>query len=385
MNNRAFSVAVKQEVLDDLQTRLELTRWPDEVIGAGWNYGMDISYLKALVKYWQTSFDWREQEKYLNAFDHFQANIDGWGIHFIHARGKGTALLPLNLTHGWPGTFVELLKLVPLLINPENYGANPQDAFDIVVPSLPGYGFSERPSRLGPWPIHELWMHLMRNLGYEHFGAYGSDFGASITTELALSYPERLMGIHLTTASDIAWPIPIPDPSDLSEAEKDFLIRNERWDQEEGGYRHEQRTRPQTLAYGLNDSPAGLASWLVEKFRSWSDCDGHIERRFSKDELLTIVTLFWATQTINSSMRYYYERRYHPALTSQPHRFISVPTAVSMFPKDFLMPREWIERSYNLVWWREHTRGGHFPAMEEPYQLAEDIRAFFRPFRSPPA
>ena len=383
MDIHSFPIAFEQDALDDLQTRLKSIRWPDEVSGADWSYGTDLAYLKTLVRYWQTSFDWRHQEAQLNTFAHFRADIDGWGIHFIHAKGKGPSPFPLILTHGWPGTFVEFLKIIPLLVDPQNHEADPLDAFTVIVPSLPSYGFSQRPSHPGSWPVHELWMHLMSHLGYERFGAYGTDFGASVTTELALRYPEHVIGIHLSTASDIAWPVPLPTPSELSEAEKDFLVRSEQWDQEEGGYRHEQRTRPQTLAYGLNDSPIGLTAWLVEKFRSWSDCEGHIERRFSKDELLTIITLFWVTQTINSSIRYYYERRHHPALTTQ-HRFIDVPTAVSMFSKDFFMPREWVERSYNLVWWREHALGGHFAAMEEPYQLAEDIRAFFRHLRLPP-
>lgn len=380
MDIRPFSIDIPRPILQDLKTRLSNTRWPDEVTGSGWDYGTNRAYLQDLVTYWQTRFDWYTAQRTLNTFSHFRATVKGQGIHFLHERGKGSNPLPLILTHGWPGTFVEMLKIIPLLTDPARHGADPADSFDVVVPSLPGYGFSDRPHLPGPWNVHDLWMELMIGLGYEHFGAYGSDFGASVTTDLGWRYPEHVLGIHLTTASDIAWPYPLPDPSDLSLAEKAFLARMEQWDQEEGGYRHLHRTRPQTLAYGLTDSPAGLAGWLAEKFRAWSDCDGVLERRFSQDELLTIVTLYWVTETINPSMRDYYERRHHPQLWQQP-RTITIPTAVALFPKDFVLPQEWVKRTYNLQRWTELSHGAHFPAWEEPQLLAEEIRAFFRTLR----
>lgn len=379
MDVKPYTVNVPQDILDDLQQRLTRTRWPDELPGSKWDYGANLAYMKELVTYWRNQFDWRAQERAINAFANFRADINGLGIHFIDERGKGPNPIPLILTHGWPGTFLEMLKLVPFLTDPANYGGDPADAFDVIVPSMPGYGFSDRILQPGPWHVHALWVKLMSGLGYERFGAYGSDWGASVTTELARCYPSRIIGIHLTT-TDVAWPEPIPPVSELSKAERDFLTRMEsRW-QEDGGYKHLQRTRPQTLAYGLSDSPVGLAAWLVEKFRAWSDCDGNVERRFTKDELLTTVTVYWATETLNASMRDYYERQ-HTSEQGRQRGRIDVPTAVAMFPKDVAFPREWVERSYNLLRWTEIPHGGHFPAAEEPELLAADIRAFFRKLR----
>jgi pimeloyl-ACP methyl ester carboxylesterase len=378
-----FRVQVAPVVLDDLRQRIAVTRWPDEVEGAEWTYGANLTYLRELSGYWRDHFDWAAQERMLNSFSHFHARIGDRRIHFIHARATSspdTRPLPLILTHGWPGTFLELLKLIPRLVDPARYGADPMDAFDVVAPSLPGYGFSERPLRSGPWATHDLWADLMTGLGYARFGAYGSDFGAGVTTDLAWRYPDRVVGVCVTTASDIATPYPLPAPDELSDAERDFLARQAAWDEEEGGYRHQQRTRPQTLAYGLTDSPVGLAAWIVEKLRAWSDCAGDVERRFSKDEILTLVTLYWVTETINSSMRDYYERRHHPEFWRQ-ERYVKAPTMALMFPHDFPFPREWVERSYNLRRWVVVDRGGHFPAHEEPDLVAAELRGFFRILR----
>jgi len=380
MRVHSFRAQTSQATLDDLRKRLARTQWPDEVEGADWDYGADLAYMRGLAAYWNGEFDWRAQEGRINGFANFRADVDGFGVHFIHERGRGPAPAPLILTHGWPGTFLEMLNLIPRLTDPARFGADPADAFDVVVPSLPGYGFSDRPLSPGPWKVHDVWARLMSGLGYERFGAYGSDFGAGITTDLGWLYPERVIGIYVTTASDLAWPYPLPAASELSGEERDFLARIARWDEDEGGYRHEQRTRPQTLAYGLADSPVGLAAWIVEKLRAWSDCDGDVERRFTKDEILAIATLYWVTGTINSSMRDYYERRSHPELWRRTRR-IEIPTAVAMFPKDFPFPREWAERSYNLQRWTVIPHGGHFPAHEEPDLLAEDIRSFFRELR----
>ena len=381
MQSSPFTIDVPQQALDDLTGRLARTRWPDEIEGVGWEYGVSLAYLRDLVDYWRTAFDWRAQERALNSWHHYRADVDGLGIHFIHERGNGSRPFPLILTHGWPSTFVELLKLIPLLTDPASHGGDPTDAFDVVVPSLPGYGFSDHIIRPGPWNVEQRWVALMAGLGYERFGAQGGDFGAGVTTALGHSFPDQVIGIHLS--SDLRSPSPMPAESDLSEAEKDYLARITRWKDEEGGYSHQQRTRPQTLAFGLNDSPAGLAAWMVDKFRSWSDCGGDVESRFTKDELLTNSTIYWVTQSIGSSMRRYYELG-HTTTTTQPPPRVEVPTGVAVFPGEYLIgrvPREWGERSYNIQHWTEMPRGGHFAAQEEPELLAEDIRAFFRALR----
>jgi pimeloyl-ACP methyl ester carboxylesterase len=386
MEQHPFTIHIPQEVLDDLAARLARTRWPDELesmsgAAASWDYGVSLSYLQALVNYWRAGFDWRAQERALNAWHHYRAEVDGLSIHFIHERGQGPQPFPLILTHGWPSTFAEMLKIIPLLTDPASYGGDPADAFDVVVPSLPGYGFSDRITQPGPWKTERRWAALMAGLGYERFGAQGGDVGAGVTTALGRFFPEQVVGIHLN--SDLAAPSPLPTEADLSAAERDYLARLKRWEEEEGGYSHQQQTRPQTLAYGLNDSPVGLAAWIVEKFRAWSDCGGDVESRFSKDELLTTITIYWATQTISSSIRGYYQWPQHAAY-SRPQGRVKVPTGVAVFPGEYLIgsvPREWAERTYNVQHWTEMPRGGHFAAQEEPELLVEDIRAFFRALR----
>ena len=381
MQPQPFTIAIPQATLDELAERLAHTRWPDEPAGAEWDYGVNRDYLQALIAYWRTAFDWRAQERALNTWHHYRADIDGVAIHFIHERGKGPKPFPLLLTHGWPSTFTEILKVAPLLTDPASHGGDPADAFDVVVPSLPGYGFSDRIAQRGPWKTHERWAALMALLGYERFGAQGGDVGAGVTTALGRTFPEQVLGIHLSSNS--AWPSPVPPASELSLAERDYLARVEQWEQEEGAYGHQQRTRPQTLAYGLTDSPAGLAAWIVEKFRAWSDCAGDVEHVFTKDELLTNITIYWATQTISSSIRGYYESAH--AVASAPTTRVTIPTGIAIFPGEYLVgrvPREWAERTYNVQHWTEMPRGGHFAAVEEPELLAEDIRAFFRPLRS---
>jgi len=400
MDVEHFEVRVSEDVLDDLRARLARTRWPDEVAEARWDYGTNLAYLRELVEYWQAAFDWREQEERLNRVAHLRATVDGFGLHFIHERGKGDDPLPLILTHGWPSTFFEFAKLVPLLTDPEGYGAEAADAFDVVVPSLPGYGFSDRPRERGlSRRIPGLWVRLMEGLGYPRFAAHGVDVGSSVSNLLGFHYPERLIGIHVTYPAE---PYVGPGAPELSQDERRFLAGRPGGQEEEGAYTHIQRTKPQTLAYALNDSPAGLAAWIVEKFRAWSDCDGDVEKRFSKDELLTNLTIYWATETIGSSFLVY--RDWALGAESNPHAWedreevprgvaskplapyerIGVPSAVALFPADppSGMPREWAERSYSdLRRFGRMARGGHFPAMEEPELLAEDIRSFFRPLR----
>lgn len=374
-----FRIAIPQVVLEDLRARLLMTRWPDEVDGAGWDYGTNLAYLRELVEYWQDGFDWRQQEARLNAFAHYRLDVDGLGLHFIHERGRGPNPMPLVLTHGWPSTFYELTRVIPLLTDPGAHGGDPAQSFHVVVPSLPGYGFSDRPRRPGLFSgrIADLWARLMGRLGYERFAAFGGDIGAGVTSRLGLYHPDRLLGIYVLS---VLAPYRGPGASPLSEAEQRFVALNERWEDEEGAYSHQQSTRPQTLAYGLNDSPAGLAAWIVEKFRAWGDTSGDVETRFSRDDLLTTVTLYWVTQTINSSMRLYYEYRRH-ARPLGPEERVRVPSAIGLTTEAVdRAPREWAARTYsNLQRWTEFPRGGHFFALEEPGLLVDELRAFFKP------
>jgi pimeloyl-ACP methyl ester carboxylesterase len=362
---------------------LKSTRWPDEIEGSRWDYGAHLGYIKELVMYWAARFDWREQEKGLNRLHHFRAVVDGTGIHFIHERGKGKLPFPLIITHGWPGSFVEMVKIIPLLADPAAHGGDPADAFDVVVPSIPGYGFSDRPALRGmdAFRIADLWSELMRGLGYNRFGAQGGDWGASISTVLGFRYPSSVAGVHLNYIPGSYMPYLGEDVRSVSIAEQQFLLDAGRWYEDEGGYAHEQRTKPQTLAMGLNDSPAGLAAWIVEKFREWSDCGGDVEQRFTRDELLTNVMIYWVTETIHSSSRLYYEARKAPLHFRKDER-MQVPCGIAHLPLESpFPPREWIERFYNVQHWTEFPRGGHFAAAEEPALLAEDIRRFFRPLR----
>ena len=377
-----FQINVPDSVLDDLRDRLARTRWPSTVEGAGWDYGTDQAYLKDLLDHWRRDFDWRAQEHMLNGFYQFKAQVDGFGLHFIHERGAGPEPLPLILSHGWPDSFWRFYKLIPMLTDPARFGGDPSDAFDVVVPSIPGYGFSDQPRERGFTSARtaSLFARLMTEvLGYGRFGAHGGDIGRGITEALAQQSGPLLVGIHLTDV----WfgRVLNHPPDDLSEAEQAYREAGQRWQAQEGAYALEQSTKPHTLAAGLSDSPAGLAAWVVEKFRSWSDCGGDIERRFSKDELLTNLTIYWVTQTIGSSFLPYYENT--QGVGQAPQGRIAVPTGVAIFPADTVpAPREYGERLYNLQRWTEMPRGGHFAALEEPELLAEDIRAFFRPLRA---
>jgi pimeloyl-ACP methyl ester carboxylesterase len=384
MDIKPFTIDTPDAVLDDLQRRLEQTRWPGEIPGSGWDYGANLGYLQELMAYWCTHFDWRAQEKLLNSFSHYKTTIDGQGIHFIHERGKGPNPMPLVITHGWPGSFFEMYKIIPMLTDPGSHGGDAAEAFDVVVPSMPGYGFSDPSTQRGMHVLRvsDLWAKLMtEGLGYSRFGAQGGDWGASVTNYLGYAHAQHLIGIHTTS---ITRPTPYlgPGSAPLSEAETAFMARRTEWLQAEGGYSHIQGSKPQTLSYGLNDSPAGLAAWMVEKYRTWSDCHGDIESRFSKDELLTTVCIYWVTQTINSSIRLYYETHRQPWELKQGEK-VSAPTGVAVFPQEISVPpREWGERSFNLQRWTEMPRGGHFAALEEPALLVDDIRAFFRPLRA---
>ena len=378
-----YKIEIPDSVLDDLKSRLERTRWPDELPGTGWDYGSNLDYVKELVEYWRTKFDWHAQEKLINSFSHFKSEVDGLNIHFIHEKGKGPNPMPLVITHGWPGTFFEMYKVIPMLSDPASHGGDPADAFDVVAPSMPGYGFSDATDKRGlsVLSIGDLWAKLMsENLGYQRFAAQGGDWGARVTAKLGLSHGDKVIGIH-TTSTSSPTPYQGPGTRELSEAEKAMLAQRIQWLADEGGYSHIQATKPQTLSYGLNDSPAGLAAWIVEKYRTWSDCGGDVESRFTKDELLTTITIYWVTQSINSSTRLYYESFFQAWDLAKDEK-IQGPVAIASFPRENSVPlREWAERSFNIQQWTDMPSGGHFAALEEPDRLVEDIRKFFRGLR----
>jgi pimeloyl-ACP methyl ester carboxylesterase len=381
MHVERFEARVDPRAVEDLRDRLAATRWPDEPDSVEWAYGANLGYMRALVAYWQNDFDWDALERRLNAFPAYRAHVDGIGIHFLHVRGCGRNPLPLVVTHGWPSSYLEMLDLVPMLADPERFGASPHDSFDVVVPSLPGYGFSDRPTANGAVrpKIPDLWVALMQGLGYERFGAHGGDIGASVTNMLGRRHAQRLIGIHVTA---VAPPNLGPSARPLSECERAYVAYQNDWKEAEGAYSHIQGTRPQTLAYGLNDSPAGLAAWIVEKFRAWSDCHGDIDRHFNKDALLSNVSLYWLTETINSSIRLYYDARHNPSPPLADR--IAVPAGITLTtePVD-RAPREWADRSYaDIRRFTELDRGGHFLASEEPAILAGELREFFRPLRA---
>lgn len=380
MSPQSFTIHIPQQTIDDLRNRLRSTRWPDAIKGIGWEQGTNLEYLQHLVRYWRKEFDWREQERKLNQLPQFRVNVRGVGLHYIHAKGNGPNAYPLILTHGWPSTCFDQRRLIAQLTDPAAFGSDPADAFDVVVPSLPGFGFSDRPKTQGiTTQVPEMWLTLMRDvLGYSQFGAHGGDLGGGVTARLGMYHPEAVAGIHVT---NVYWPgrIDAANPP-LTLAEQEHVAREKLWDVQEGAYGEIQGTRPQTLAYALNDSPAGLAAWIIEKYRAWSDCNGEVEKVFGRDDLLTNVTIYWATETINSSFRPYYESRHNPS--PRPWTKIEIPCAVALFPKDLgRPPRAWAERSYNVQQWTEMPRGGHFAAHEQPELLAEDIRRFFRRLR----
>jgi pimeloyl-ACP methyl ester carboxylesterase len=382
MKIEPFRIAVSDAVLTDLRERLARTRFPDEIPGSGWDYGTELAYLRELVAYWRERYDWRAAETRLNALPQFRAEVDGLGIHFIHVRGKGPKPFPLVITHGWPGSVAEFEAIIPLLTDPAAHGGDPADAFDVVCPSMPGYGFSDHPRTPGMEPevIAGLWAKLMQGLGYPRFGAQGGDWGAMVTTYLGARHAGAVPGIHLNMV--VAFPPDPANPADgLTQDELIPLMQAQQFFKTETGYQQIQGTKPQTLSYGLNDSPAGLAAWIVEKFRTWSDCGGEIERRFSKDQLLTNIMLYWAPETANSSCRLYCETM--RAAKFPPTGFrVEVPTACALFPGEiFRPPRAWVEKLYNVQRWTPMPAGGHFAAMEEPALLVDDVRAFFRTVR----
>ena len=378
---RPFTIDIADEVLTDLQDRLARTRLPDQIPGTEWDYGTDRAYLEELLAYWQDGFDWRAQERRLNEFDHFKTVIDGVDVHFIHQRSAVEGATPLLITHGWPGSFVEFANIIGPLTDPAAYGGDPADAFHVVVPSLPGFGFSGKPTERGynPERMADVLAGLMERLGYDQYGAQGGDWGAIIGRSLAGNYGDRLIGFHSNFMT--AGPPPGGDANEGVTAEETALRLERAQAFADGrGYQSIQGSKPQTLGYGLNDSPAGLAAWIVEKFHGWSDNDGNVESAFTKDEMLTNITLYWVTGTITSSTRIYYESGNTPP--TRRVGFIDVPTGAAMFPKEIsFTPRAWAAARYNIVHWTVMPRGGHFAALEEPELLVDDVRAFFRGLR----
>jgi pimeloyl-ACP methyl ester carboxylesterase len=374
-----FEVRVDDAVLDDLQRRLVATRFPDQIAGTGWEYGVPVDYLRELVDHWREAYDWRANEARLNELSHHRTTVDGQSIHFVHARSPHDDALPLLLIHGWPGSIVEFLDVIPLLTDPGAHGGSRSDAFHVVAPSLPGYGFSEVTRTRGwdSWRVARAFADLMHRLGYESYGAQGGDWGAQVATRIGAIDPEHCRALHLNM------PIAAPpaEKVDLTDEDKADLAAMQRFQAEEAGYAHEQATKPQTLGVALNDSPAGLLAWTLEKFRTWSDCDGRPESVFTRDQLLTNVMLYWVTGTSASAARLYWEHQ-HPGADAQAPAYVAVPTGVARYPKEVVrFPRSWVERAYNVTHWADMPRGGHFAAMEQPELFVDDVRGFFRTYR----
>lgn len=375
---KPFEIHIPEATLVDLQERLKRTRWTDSVEGAGWGMGTDSSYLKELTAYWQQEYDWRKHEAALNQFKQFKANVNGVSIHFIYERGKGPNPTPIILTHGWPDSFYRFHKIIPMLTDPENFGGNADESFDVIVPSMPGFGFSERKAMTGE-KVADLWAKLMSEiLGYKQFVAAGGDLGTDVTKTLAIKYPDKVKAIYLT---DVGFPNGTGDFASLSPAEQQYAGQCQQWWYTEGAYNMLQSTKPQTLGAGLNDSPVGLAAWIIEKFYLWGDNKGNIETRFSKDELLTNIMIYWVTETINSSIRMYLENTraiYASGHGPKPATKVEIPTGVASFPGEMVvLPREWAERNVNLKHFTAMPEGGHFAALEVPELYAGDVRTFF--------
>jgi len=377
-----FALRVPDEVLEDLRVRLARARLPDEPPLAPWSTGASVAYVRELATYWHERFDWRAQEARLNAFPQFKVPLAGIDLHFIHVQGRGPRPMPLLLLHGWPGSVFEFLDLIPLLTDPARHGGDPADSFSVVAPSLPGYTLSFRPGqeRFGVERIADVCAGLMtRVLGYGRFAAQGGDWGAFVASRLGYAFAERVTGIHLNLLAVRRDPKMLADPT---EEERRFLGELSHWLKEETGYQWIQGTRPTTLAYGLTDSPAGLAAWIVEKFRAWSDCDGVPEKAIARDTMLANIMLYWATGAIGSSFWPYYARMHGPWPIPEGAT-VDVPTGYAEFPKEILRPpRSLAERIYtDIRRWTVMKKGGHFAALEQPRALAEEIRAFFRPLR----
>ncbi|MGE0308239.1 MAG: epoxide hydrolase family protein [Acidimicrobiia bacterium] len=386
MNDKAnfrvqgFEIRVDDRDLDDLRDRLTRTRWPDAETVDDWTQGVPLSYMRELCRYWANDYDWRASEKRLNAFPHFKAEVDGLGIHFIHARSPHRNAFPLVLTHGWPGSVVEFMKVIGPLVDPVAHGGDAADAFDIVCPSLPGYGFSDKPTGSG-WGLERIadaWATLMNRLGYARYGAQGGDWGSAVTSYLGIRDPQHCAGIHLNML------VGRPDPStfgDLTDEEQQVLASLKHYSDIDSGYAKLQCTRPQTIGYALADSPAAQAAWIMEKFWAWTDCNGHPEKALSRDEMLDDITLYWLTDSGASSARLYWESA--ALIAGAPRPPVTVPTGFTKFPCEIMSSsRRWAQGDYpNITYWNHVDKGGHFAAFEQPELFVNEVRSFFRTIR----
>ena len=373
---KPFKVEISNEILQNINSKVKNYQWHEMPDDGGWDYGTNLDYMKEFAKYWSSKFDWKKTEEKINKFRNFKTNIDGIDIHFIHEKGSGSNPKPLLLNHGWPGSIVEFLDIIDELAHPENYGGNMQDGFDVIVPSLPGYGFSGRPSRpIGPRKMASIFNSLMTNsLSYEKYISQGGDFGGTICTWLAYDFPESLLGIHINIL--ITRHPDGPQTKEEIEWQERFKVEQ----RIEDGYRTQQSTKPQTLSYAMMDSPVGVAAWMIEKMRGWSDIkDGNIESVYSKDILLSNIMIYLVTKTFNTSTWIYYGRREEGGRSLPKDRLpLKIPTAIAKFPKEYLewAPRSYVERIYNVKQWTNMPAGGHFAALEKPDLLIKDIREF---------
>ncbi len=380
-----FEIVVPDAAINDLKNRLQNTRLPDQISETTWEYGTDKAYLTELIDYWENEFDWREQERTLNQFDHFKTEIDGIEMHFIHQRSEHPDAIPLMIVHGWPGSISEFSKIIDPLVDPVTYGGSASDAFHVITPSLPGFGFSSAPTRPGysPEKIAHILAALMEKIGYQRYAIAGGDWGAIINRYLAFNYPDRLIGLH-SNMMLAGLPTDPEQRAGVTQAEETARVARGAYMQNERAYQQIQGSKPQTLGYGLNDSPAGLAAWIVEKFHGWTDmpqgATGYLDNHFTKDELLTNIAIYWFTGTITSSTRIYYENSKTQVET--PLSYINVPTGAAIFPAEiFVTPRAWAEAAYDLRHWSVMSEGGHFAALEKPDLYLNDLRIFFRLLR----
>ena len=380
-----FEIVVPDAAISDLKTRLQNTRLPDQISETTWEYGTDKTYLTELIDYWENEFDWKEQERTLNEFDHFKTEIDEIEMHFIHQRSEHPDAIPLMIVHGWPGSISEFSKIIDPLVDPVAYGGSASDAFHVITPSLPGFGFSSAPTQPGysPEKIAHILAALMEKIGYQRYAIAGGDWGAIINRYLAFNYPDRLIGLH-SNMMLAGPPTDREQRADVTQVEETARAARGAYMQNERAYQQIQGSKPQTLGYGLNDSPTGLAAWIVEKFHGWTDmpqgATGYLDNHFTKDELLTNIAIYWFTGTITSSTRIYYENSKTPIET--PLGFINVPTGAAIFPAEiFVTPRAWAEAAYDLRHWSVMSEGGHFAALEKPDLYLNDLQIFFRLLR----
>ena len=370
-------IHASDDQLEDLRCRLRATRWPEPETVGDWSQGIPLDYIRDVCAYWADQYEWQTRQAHLNRHPAFKTEIDGLGVHFFHIESKVKDAIPLVMTHGWPGSIVEFQKVIEPLTDPESYGGSAADAFHLVLPSLPGYGFSDKPSATG-WGVDRIaaaWSQLMLRLGYNRYAAQGGDWGSMVTTAIGMQDVEHCLGIHLNM------PVVIPDPdtmSDLTETERAALASLGDYQESESGYSKQQSTRPQTLGYGLVDSPAGQAAWVLEKFWAWTDCEGHPENVLTRDELLDNVMMYWLPATGASSARLYWE-----SFAQLPEGEIHIPTGCSIFPREIIRcSRRWAEKRFrNIIHWNELTKGGHFAAFEQPETFVNELRACFRPLR----